>query len=149
MAVIICTESPSAISTRPTAGLASSGIRNGAGSMKSLGAERMPGEHPRLDWLLDNWVRYQYAGGTRHLSVKTQRMWSSGSSDFDTMVMQVDLKSALVVDALVWDLSEAERTAVMHKHTGAVWRLNRLDMDVCYGQARIRISAGLIRRHIP
>jgi hypothetical protein len=108
-----------------------------------------PGEHPRLDWLLDNWVRYQYAGGTKHLGCKTQRMWPSGSSDFDTMLVAIDLKAAIVVDALVWDLAIPERTAVLHKHTGSVWRLHRVDMDTAYSLARLHVSQGLIRRHIP
>jgi hypothetical protein len=132
---------------RRAAGTSDSG--KGAGIMLSEQQPAAIGEHPRLDWLLDNWVRYQYAGGTKHLGCKTQRMWPSGSSDFDTMLIAIDLKAAIVVDALVWDLAIPERTAVLHKHTGSVWRLHRVDMDAAYSLARLHVSQGLIRRHIP
>jgi len=106
-------------------------------------------EHPRLDWHLENWARYQRAGGTRQLGTKTQSHWASGSSDFETMADKSEMRHALAVDALVWDLPDIERVAIMHTHLNAVWRSNREAMQEVYGRARLSLSAAMLRRAIP
>ena len=108
----------------------------------------MTGPHPRLDWHLDNWARYQRGGGTKHLGCKTQSLFSSGSSDFDTMADRNEAKFAITMDTLVWDLPEIERIAVHHKHLQSVWRTNREPMESVYARARLSLSAGLVRRGI-
>lgn len=125
------------------------------------------GEHPRLDWHLDNWTIYVFTGSTRLLRCKTQSHWASGSSDFDQMAAyEVDLKSALATDALIWTpfqvrdgrgrvityplgLTELERTSVLHFHINAVWRSNRMNLQEQYSRARLKIGKGLLKRGIP
>lgn len=142
-------------------------MADAAKPMTSANPYAQPGEHPRLDWHLDNWTVYVFSGATRLLRCKTQSHWASGSSDFDKMVaFEVDLKSAQAVDALVWDehewkdsfgrvrtnplgLTPVERGAVLHLHIDAVWRSNRIPMEVAYMAARLKISIGLLRRHVP
>jgi len=128
---------------------------------------QVPGEHLRLDWHLDNWTIYTYTGSSRLLRCKTQSHWSSGSNDFDKMVAyEVDLKSALALDALIWTpnrwrdefgrihvnplgLTPAELASVLHEHINAVWRFNRLDIRRVYGGARMKLSSGLRKKGIP
>lgn len=106
-------------------------------------------EHPRLDALLDNWVTWQRGGGTRHLRVATSRFFASGSSDFDSMLGEVDRRDAIVLDACIWDLPPVERSAVMHVHLAAAWRFQREPLDAVYLRARLSLSAALLRRRVP
>jgi tRNA(Ile2) C34 agmatinyltransferase TiaS len=105
-------------------------------------------EHPRLDWHLDNWVLYQYRGGTKHLRAKTQSMWSSGSSDFDSLADRAENKFAIDMDTLIWDLVNSERVAVFYVHLDAVWRTNREPILEVYARARVSLSVGLQRKGI-
>lgn len=125
-----------------------------------------PGEHPRLDWHLDNWTIYTITGGLKHLRVKMPSWWSSGSNDFDKMVATMDARAAMAMDALIWERDErvdsfgrvhrnpraltiGQRTAVLHIHINAAWRMNRLNIQTEYIAAREKLSDGLSRRHIP
>ena len=106
-------------------------------------------EHPRLDWLLDNWVIYHHVGGAQHLKVKTARYWQSGNSDADKMVAGFDRKDAIATDAAIWDCSPVEVAAIMHVHLAAVWRMNRERIEDVYERARVRVSEGLWLRDVP
>jgi hypothetical protein len=106
-------------------------------------------EHPRLDELLSNWVLYHRIGGTRRLGVKVAGFWSAGNSDFDQMVHACDMRDAIAVDTVVWDLPNLERTAVLHVHLQAVFRTNRGEsLEVVYPRARVTMSAKLRRKRI-
>ena len=119
-----------------------------AGGARTMSSESQQDEHPKLDRYLDLWARYHFAGGTKHLRCKTQTHWAAGNSDFDTMASSSDLKIAIAMDAIVWDLPPVQGSAVMHVHLAAVFRFNRDPLDVVYQAARIAISAALRRKGI-
>ena len=115
--------------------------------MKTTG--ETPGEHPRLDWLLENWVRYM-RGYDMHirLDAKTSDFWASGNSDFDGMVNAADLDNARVTNAAIEDLSQVEQASIHHMHLSAVWRTNREPIEQVYLRARITLSDGLRMRKL-
>ena len=116
---------------------------------RSGGEVMQTGEHPRLDWLLDNWARYMrgYDMNVR-LDAKTSSYWSSGSSDFDGMVSSADLNDAVKTNAAIEDLPLDEQCALHHEHLNAVWRFNREPWDVVRARARGNLSDGLRRRGV-
>ena len=117
--------------------------------MKSLNAETVPGEHPRLDWLLDNWARYMRGYETKFkLAARTSTFFASGSSDFDGMVSAADINDAVRTNAAIEDLTPVEQCAIQRKYLGVVWRFNREDYDVVYIRARCLLSDGLRRRGV-
>lgn len=108
-----------------------------------------PTDHRRLDELLDNWAKWMRGYEMQHrLSTKTSHIFSSGSSDFDGMVNEADLRDASVVNAVIEDLSPAEQCSVHNKHLNAVWRFNRESSDDVYLRARAGISGGLFRKGV-
>lgn len=108
-----------------------------------------PGEHPRLDALLAEWVEWQHTGSLAHLDTRTSTFWSSGCSDFDSMVDACDTRDANVVDTLLWDMPVLERTAIHCVHLAAVWRFHREPIESVYLRARLTLSAALVRRRVP
>ena len=109
----------------------------------------MPDEHPRLDELLENWARWMRAADTDELACAMPGFWSSGSSDFESMVAHFDLKDALATEASIRDIPVDERLALDHKYLAAVWRMHRQDIDVVYLRARVSVSVGLRMRDVP
>lgn len=119
------------------------------GRLIAMAAETAADEHPRLDWLLENWRIYQLVGGTAHLRTKMPTWWQSGQSDADKMVSAFDRKDAIATDAAIWDLRDDERSSVLHVHMAAVFLFNRESLEVVYARARVKISAGLYLRKVP
>lgn len=108
-----------------------------------------PGEHPRLDWHLDNWAQYMRDGGLEELDCKAADIWSGAFIvTFDEMADNMEQRCAMAFDALVGGLPIDERIAVHHVHLGAVFRLKRQSMDDVYKRARLGLSEGLGRRGI-
>lgn len=107
-----------------------------------------PGEHPRIDELLDFWARWMRHGGMDELHVKAIGFWSHGNSDFDGMVEAADSADAQVTNAAIEDLPFVEKVSIHHMHLNAVWRSNREPMDVVYRRARMGLSDGLKRRQV-
>jgi len=105
------------------------------------------GEHPRLDWHLENWAEWMHSGGTTHLRCGTMR-GSSGSEDFDDMVQAEDRRVAQAVDACISSLAPSEQCAVRRVHLGEVWRGNREALELVYERARLGLSSLLRRRAI-
>lgn len=102
------------------------------------------GEHPRLDWHLDNWAEWMRSGGTTHLRCGTMR-GGSGAADFDDMVQAEDRRVAQTVDACIESLAPAQQCAIARVHLGQVWRGNREPLELVYARARVSLS-GLLRR---
>lgn len=106
-------------------------------------------DHRRLDELLDRWAVWIRAGGMEQFEVGAAGFWSSGSTDFDSMVNTADMKDAVTMNAVVEDLAPIEQCAVSHIHIGAVFRSNRGEkMEDVYVRARINLSDGLRRRKV-
>lgn len=106
-------------------------------------------EHPRLDWLFENWARYMRGYETKfRLRAKTSRYWAQGCRDFDGMVTSADINDAVRTNACIEDLTVIEQCAIHHRHLGAVWRFNREDEESVYARARGLLSTGLTRRGV-
>lgn len=115
----------------------------------SAGEPVQDGEHPRLDWLLDNWVRYMRGYEIKfRFSVKTARYFASGSSDFDGMVRTADINDAVKTNAAIEDLPPVERFAISNRKLGTCWRFNREAEEAVYERARLTLSEGLRRRGV-
>lgn len=106
------------------------------------------GEHPALDALLAVWRDYQLGSGSGRLGMKTQGHWAAGNHDFDSMCEEVDHRLAEAMDAVIWDLVEIERAAVLSVHLQCMFRMNREPLDVVYMRARLSMSAGLRKRDV-
>jgi hypothetical protein len=114
----------------------------------------MTAEHPRLEWHLENWARYQR---TRHdfqeLDCKTTPWWA-GNYDTDRATDQADITQAEELDAIIWStgtpecLNEVERASLVHIHIGAVFRFRRVNLQDVYQQAREKLSAMMIKRRM-
>lgn len=104
-------------------------------------------EHPRLDWHLDNWVRYMRAPDTRGLGVVTCRYWHSGSSDFDTLADTAEMQCARTMDAVISDLPPVQRTCVHHVHLGVRF-VYPDSVETVYADARASMSRGMALRDV-
>lgn len=108
-----------------------------------------PGEHRRLDELLDRWAVWIRAGGLEQFQVGAAGFWAHGNSDFDGMVHAADTKDAEATNAAIEDLPPIEQVSVAHVHVGAVFRSNRGEsMEDVYLRARANLSDGLRRRKV-
>ena len=136
----------------------SSIVRSDVRTGRDVSATYHPDEHPRLDWLLDNWARWhRVRNDYDQLNCKTTTWWA-GNYDTDRETDRVEIGQAEVLEALVWShetpdtpygLRLSERGAVIHVHLGAVFRFARLDLMQCYNAARGKLSVGLLKRHVP
>lgn len=105
----------------------------------------------RLEWHLWNWEQWQYrqkgSYGRGYPSRGLSGMGCSGSSDVDAMVQNADTRCATAVEAILSDLSPAERCAVHAVHLAAVFRMR--DLQGAYDRATEAVRKGLTMRGIP
>jgi hypothetical protein len=117
--------------------------------MTSANPYAQPGEHRRLDELLDRWATWIRTGGLEQFDVGAAKFWAHGNSDFDGMVHAADTKDAEATNAAIEDLVPIEQASIAHVHCAAVFRSNRGEsMEVVYMRARLNLSDGLRRRKV-
>ena len=124
-------------------------MADAADSTKSANPYAQPGEHRRVDELLDRWATWIRSGGMEEFQVGAAGFWAHGNSDFDGMVQAADTKDAVTVNAAIEDLVPIEQAAIGHIHCAAVFRSNRGEkMETVYKRARLSLSDGLRRRKV-
>lgn len=102
----------------------------------------------RVFWHLWNWANWQRCGGDDgdYESRASSGIGRSSSRDFDAMVAEADSRCAMAVEAILDNLTSAQRCAVHVKHLDAVYRLR--DLEASYDSACLSIGRGLDRRGI-
>lgn len=117
--------------------------------MLGMGAAKVTND--RLEWHLWNWERYIHSGEMRQLWFSKRAAVCVGNgtvADFDALCAVEDNRCALAVDAAVNSLPSVQRCAVHHKHTAAVFRFPRANLETEYEQAKVSIRRHLMRTGI-
>ena len=81
-------------------------------------------ESKRTEIHLQDWALWHQAdkGDARGYPGRSMGIQFETSQDFDEMVRDVDVRVAKIVETVVSDLAEPERSAVFHKFLRGQWR---------------------------
>jgi hypothetical protein len=104
-------------------------------------------QYDRLEWHLHNWARWMRAGGLTRFRIvggHGLRGFTHYSHDREAEDAQSDTDTAVRVDAVIRDLSPAEREALQADYLGAVWRC-ATPLHLVLVLARERVGVGIRR----
>lgn len=103
----------------------------------------------RVEWHLSNWAHWVAAESPElWYPRRSAVLMGSMHSDFDALVAEVDSHCAATVEALVQDLTPAQRAALEHRWLGTSWRFPRHNLDELLRAASDLIGQGLDKRGI-
>ena len=105
--------------------------------------------YDRLDWHLENWARWQRAGGYAEFHVGASG-GLRGFTHYDTESERdkSDAKTADIVDAIIRDLKPMERDALNTEYLGVKWTNTEFALTVALVLAREQVQLGINRRGI-
>lgn len=103
----------------------------------------------RLEFHLRNWARWMRSGGmAKSLPGHSVGFVSGNSQTFEDICEDVDLASAIKMDALIRGLSPVEQCAILNVYLDAVWQFNRELPEVVLARAEAELQRGMDRRGI-
>lgn len=106
-----------------------------------------------IEFYLENWARWMDSGGKPdelpdHASGGAENYTSMDWETCDKSYEQMDLRNAVMTNAVIEDLGPIERAAIYCQYLAAVFKFNRHDFNAVLRLAKLRIGRGLERRGI-
>jgi hypothetical protein len=106
-------------------------------------------EQSRIDYNLATWKEWMQADNNKlGYPAKSLIVVGSGSWDTEAEEHSIDIRVAMAMDAIINDLTLAQRGAIWHIWLGSVIRFPRNNLDELYKQARSAIVMGMDKKGI-